>query len=44
MAQLPNIVILGDYERALRRFSKWEKLEQQAVIFTDKKVNEREVA
>jgi len=30
MAQLPNIVILGDYERALRRFSKWEKLEQQA--------------
>ena len=30
MAQLPDIVILGDYERALRRFSKWEKLEQQA--------------
>ncbi len=30
MAPLPNIVILGDYERALRRFSKWEKLEQQA--------------
>jgi len=30
MTQLPNIVILGDYERALRRFSKWDKLEQQA--------------
>jgi len=30
MASLPNIVILGDYERALRRFSKWDKLEQQA--------------
>lgn len=30
MAQLPNIVILGDYERALRRFSSWDKLEQQA--------------
>jgi phosphoglycerate dehydrogenase-like enzyme len=30
MAQLPNIVILGDYERALRRFSRWDKLEQQA--------------
>lgn len=23
----PNIVILGDYERALRRFSKWDKLD-----------------
>ena len=32
MAQLPNIIILGDYERALRRFSKWDKLEQQANI------------
>lgn len=30
MASLPNIVILGDYERALRRFSSWEKLEKQA--------------
>lgn len=30
MTPLPNIVILGDYERALRRFSKWDKLEQQA--------------
>ena len=30
MAQLPNIVILGDYERALRRFSQWENLEQRA--------------
>jgi len=30
MASLPNIVILGDYERALRHFSKWDKLEQQA--------------
>jgi len=30
MASLPNIVILGDYERALRRFSNWEKLEKQA--------------
>ena len=24
---LPNIVILGDYERALRRFSNWDKLD-----------------
>jgi phosphoglycerate dehydrogenase-like enzyme len=30
MASLPNIVILGDYERALRRFSSWEKLDKQA--------------
>jgi phosphoglycerate dehydrogenase-like enzyme len=30
MASLPNIVILGDYERALRRFSNWEKLGKQA--------------
>jgi phosphoglycerate dehydrogenase-like enzyme len=29
MASLPNVVILGDYERALRRFSKWDKLDQQ---------------
>lgn len=27
-SSLPNIVILGDYERALRRFSDWEKLDQ----------------
>ena len=32
MASLPNIVILGDYERALARFSDWEKLEQQASL------------
>ena len=30
MANLPNIVILGDYERALRRFSKWDRLEQNS--------------
>jgi phosphoglycerate dehydrogenase-like enzyme len=30
MSSLPNIVVLGDYERALRRFSNWEKLEKQA--------------
>jgi phosphoglycerate dehydrogenase-like enzyme len=30
MASLPNIVVLGDYERALRRFSNWETLEQRA--------------
>jgi phosphoglycerate dehydrogenase-like enzyme len=30
MTQLPNIVILGDYENALRRFSRWDKLEHQA--------------
>lgn len=32
MASLPNIVILGDYERALARFSDWGKLEQQASL------------
>jgi len=32
MASLPNIVILGDYERALARFSDWEKLEQQSSL------------
>lgn len=30
MTALPNIVVLGDYERALRRFSDWKKLEVQA--------------
>lgn len=30
MTNLPNIVILGDYERALRRFSNWDKLDQSA--------------
>lgn len=30
MNPLPNIVILGDYERALRRFSQWNKLEQKS--------------
>ena len=30
MAALPNIVILGDYEQALRRFSDWDTLEQRA--------------
>ena len=29
---LANIVILGDYERALRRFSNWEKLDQLAKL------------
>jgi phosphoglycerate dehydrogenase-like enzyme len=28
----PNIVILGDYERALRRFSNWEKLDKLAKL------------
>jgi phosphoglycerate dehydrogenase-like enzyme len=28
----PNIVILGDYERALRRFSQWEKLDSLAKV------------
>ncbi len=32
MAELPHIVILGDYERALRRFSHWDKLDQQAKL------------
>ena len=30
MIKLPNIVILGDYERALRRFSQWDKLDQHS--------------
>jgi phosphoglycerate dehydrogenase-like enzyme len=30
MTTLPNIVVLGDYERALRRFSSWDKLDQKA--------------
>lgn len=32
MSHKPNIVILGDYERALRRFSKWDTLDQKANI------------
>ena len=32
MPQLPNIVILGDYERALRRFSNWDALDKLAKI------------
>lgn len=32
MSPLANIVILGDYERALRRFSHWESLDQRANI------------
>ncbi len=32
MSSLPNIVILGDYERALRRFSNWETLDRQANV------------
>jgi phosphoglycerate dehydrogenase-like enzyme len=32
MASLPSIVILGDYERALRRFSNWDALEQKATL------------
>jgi phosphoglycerate dehydrogenase-like enzyme len=32
MSSLANIVILGDYERALRRFSHWEALDQRAKI------------
>lgn len=32
MASLPSIVILGDYERALRRFSNWDALDQKANI------------
>lgn len=32
MPSLANIVILGDYERALRRFSNWESLDQRAKI------------
>lgn len=30
MSSLPNIIILGDYERALRRFSQWETLDQKS--------------
>jgi phosphoglycerate dehydrogenase-like enzyme len=30
MSTLANIVILGDYERALRRFSHWEELDQKS--------------
>ncbi|MEY4495291.1 MAG: hypothetical protein RL744_355 [Pseudomonadota bacterium] len=32
MANLPNVVILGDYERALRRFSNWTKVDQYCHI------------
>jgi len=32
MSSLANIVILGDYERAMRRFSNWENLDQRAKI------------
>jgi phosphoglycerate dehydrogenase-like enzyme len=32
MANLPNVVILGDYERALRRFSNWTKVDQRSHI------------
>lgn len=32
MPSLANIVILGDYERGLRRFSNWESLDQRAKI------------
>lgn len=32
MSSLPKIVILGDYERALRRFSRWDQLDQKAHI------------
>ena len=32
MTSLPSIVILGDYERALRRFSHWDALDQKAKI------------
>lgn len=28
MANLPNVVILGDYENALRRYSDWSKVDQ----------------
>ncbi|QWE14145.1 D-2-hydroxyacid dehydrogenase family protein [Polynucleobacter sp. AP-Sving-400A-A2] len=30
MTKLPNIVILGDYERALRRFSQWDRIEKNS--------------
>lgn len=32
MTSLANIVILGDYERALKHFSHWNKIEKQANI------------
>jgi len=32
MANLPNVVILGDYEQALRRFSNWTRVDQQCDI------------
>ena len=32
MSSLPNIVILGDYEKALRRFSDWTALDQKASL------------
>jgi len=32
MAHLPNVVILGDYERALRRFSNWDKVDRHCHI------------
>lgn len=32
MANLPNVVILGDYERALRRFSNWDKVDRRCHI------------
>lgn len=32
MPSLPNIVILGDYERALRRFSNWNVLDKKSNI------------
>lgn len=32
MANLPSVVILGDYEQALRRFSNWAKVDQRCHI------------
>ncbi len=32
MTHLPNVVILGDYERALRRFSNWDKVDRHCHI------------
>ena len=32
MANLPNVVILGDYEQALRRFSNWARVDQECDI------------
>ncbi|MBU3588037.1 D-2-hydroxyacid dehydrogenase family protein [Polynucleobacter sp. 31A-FELB] len=32
MANLPSVVILGDYEQALRRFSNWTKVDQRCHI------------